>query len=234
MNIRLLALLVIIFIIGLSACKKNDDAPVISAKVGLNVINASTDIVNLYLNGTRLNNNSNLEPGISTGYFDVPVGEQTYQFKTPFNTSSNTVQTLFSKTVPADTSADRSLFIVDETAASAFVTVDRLSADTTPNNSCFVRFVNASPNAGNLDLAVGDTIQFSKLSFQSASPFILVTVNATTDSLKPIKVFVNGSSTPLISGHVNLGPGRAYTFYAKGKPNGTGAAIFSLGTTINF
>jgi hypothetical protein len=234
MNIRLLALFIIVSIIGLSACKKNDDAPVVTSKVGLNVINASPDVVNIYLNGTRLNNTSNIEPGISTGYYNVPVGEQTYQLKKAFNTSSSTVETLFSKTIDtAVTATDRSLFVVDETAANAFITVDNLQADTVAN-TCFVRFVNASPDARHLDLAVGDTIQFKNVAFKAATGFISVSVNATVDSLKPLKVFVNGIATPLISGHVNLGAGRSYTFYAQGKASGTGAAVFSLGTTINF
>ncbi len=234
MNIRLLALFIIASVIGLSACKKNDDAPVVVQKVGLNMINASSDVVNIYLNGTRLNNNTNIDPGISTGYYKVPIGEQTYQLKKAFNTSSNMVETLFSKTIDtAVSAAQRSLFVVDETAANAFVTVDNLQADTVPH-TCFVRFVNASPDARSLDLAVGDTIQFKNVAFKSATGFISVSVNATTDSLKPLKVFVNGSLTPLISGHVNLGEGRSYTFYAKGKAAGTGNAVFGVGTTINF
>lgn len=230
MNIRLLALFIIASIIGLSACKKNDDAPVVEPKVGLNVINASADVVNIYLNGTRLNNNSNIEPGVSTGYYNVPVGKQTYQLKKAFNTSSSTVETLFSKTIDtATTATDRSLFVVDETAANAFITVDDLKADTIVN-TCFVRFVNASPDAGSLDMALGDTTQFKARVFKSASGFVQVGISG----LKPIKVFHAGSATPIISGHVNLAAGKSYTFYSKGKLNGTGAAVFSVGTTINF
>lgn len=225
-------LLAVVLIACLSACKKNNDMPVITPTVGLNIINASADTVNIYLNGTRLNNGSNLLPGISTGYYNVPVGEQSYQFKSPFNTTGSTVKTLFSKTMPADTSKDRSLFITDETAAGAFITIDPLLL-TDSTGYCLVRFVNASPDAGSLDMAVGDTIQFSKQAFKSYSGFKLVSINASADSLKPLKVYTTGSAVPLISGHVNLAPGRSYTFYAKGKLKGTGGSVFSVGTTVN-
>jgi hypothetical protein len=232
MKIRLLILLAVVLIAGLSACKKNNDMPVITPTVGLDIINASPNTVNIYLNGTRLNNGSNLLPGISTGYYSVPAGEQSYQFKSPFNTTGSTVETLFSKTIPADTSKYRSLFITDETAAGTFVTIDPLlSVDST--GYCLVRFVNASPDAGSLDLAVGDTIQFSKQVFESTSGFKLVSVNASADSLKPIKVYATGSAVPLISGTVNLTEGLSYTFYTKGKLKGTGASVFSIGTTTN-
>ena len=45
------------------SCKKNNDAPVVSTSIdSLNVVNATANTINLYLNGTRLNNNSNLYP----------------------------------------------------------------------------------------------------------------------------------------------------------------------------
>jgi len=48
---------------------------------GLNVTNASTDTLNYYLNGTRVNNASSIYPLGSSGYIGVAVGQQNYQFK---------------------------------------------------------------------------------------------------------------------------------------------------------
>ncbi|HEY4195413.1 MAG TPA: DUF4397 domain-containing protein [Mucilaginibacter sp.] len=228
MKIRLLILLAVVFIAGLSACKKNNDMPVITSMVGLNIINASADTVNIYLNGTRLNNGSNLLPGISTGYYSVPAGEQSYQFKSAFNTTGSTVKTLFSKTLPVDSSFYRSLFVTDETAAGAFTLDDVLLTDTLAN-TCLVRFVNASPDAGTLNVAFGDTTQFKSIPYRSASDFVLVGVSG----VKPVKIFPANSTTPLLSTKVDLGAGVSYTFYSKGKLKGTGTAAFSLGMTTN-
>ena len=230
MNIRLLGFFFVAFIIGLSACKKNSDAPVLTSIAGLNFINASADTVNLYLNGSRLNNNSNLYPSGSSGYVSVISGQQNYQVKKIFNPVTNTVQALFSIPLKLDSGKYYSLFIAGETQGLAFETIDTLRAipDTIP--SCYIRFVNASSDAGNLDLAIGSKVKLTNVQFKSASGFAL----ADTGTLVPINVYPTGSATPVISGHVSLAPGRIYTFYSKGNLNGTGNSVFGLGTTINF
>jgi hypothetical protein len=202
---------------------------IVTLTSNLNIINASVDSVNFYLNGDRLNNNSNLYPSASSGYFKVLYGQQNYEIKKIFNPVTSIVQPLFSKTLTLDTGKYYSLFIAGETAALAFSTVDTLKADTI-KNTCLVRFVNASPDAGSLDMAVGDTTQFKNQAFKSASGFVLVGVSG----LKPIKVYATGSTVPIISSRVSLLAGKSYTFYSKGKLNGTGNAVFSVGTTVNF
>jgi hypothetical protein len=235
MIIRLPGLFFIAFIIGLSAiglsaCKKNNDAPsTVNSIDSLNIINASVDTINFYLNGTRLNNNSNLYPAGSSGYYTVPSGLQSYQIKKAFNPATSIVQTLFSIPLTFEAHHYYSLFVAGETLALAFSTVDTLKANTI-KNTCKVRFVNASPDAGSLDMAVGDTTQFKNQAFKSASGFVLVGVSGR----KPIKVYATGSTVPIISGIVNLLAGKSYTFYSKGKLNGTGNAVFSVGATINF
>jgi hypothetical protein len=228
MNTRLALFLFISVIIGLSACKKTDDTPATTLTTSLNLINASPDTVNFYLNGTRLSK-SNLYPAGSSGYFNVAYGQQNYQVKDIFDPTGSTVRTLFSKTLTLDTSKYYSFFIVDETAENAFLTNDNLQPDTTVNE-CFVRFVNASPDAGALDFAVGDTVKFSNVAFKTASEFKSVGVS----SLKPINLYHAGSATPVISGHYGLLAGKSYTFYSLGKLTGTGNSVFSLGATLNY
>ncbi|MDB5151731.1 MAG: hypothetical protein JWR54_482 [Mucilaginibacter sp.] len=231
MSIRLLALLISISIIGLSACKKNNDAPTVTPMVGLDVINASADTFNFYLNGTRLNSTSTILPGTSTIYYPVPQGQQTYQVKKPFNTTTNTIQTLFSITIPADIYLAHSIFVTDETAANTFTTVDILRS-VAQTDTCYIRFVNASQGSGGLDLAYGGTTLFKNVTFKSASDFVLVNaVNGkSVNGFIPITVFSNGSVTPLMTDSVNLTAGRSYTFYSQGK---AGTAAFSIGTKIN-
>ena len=237
MRIRLLLLSVFAFVIGLSACKKNNDAPTAILHSYLNVTNATADTVNFYLNGTRLNTSSNLYPSGSSGYALVTAGNQSYQVKKIFNPITNTVQTLFSiplklKANTLDTVYHSSLFIAGETLPQAFSTVDTLNNDTTANTS-YVRFVNASPDAGSLDFAISSTVKFKNQAFKSASGFKLVSVNKDTTGLVPINVYQAGGATPIISGKYVLVAGRSYTFYSKGQLAGTGNSIFSVGVTIN-
>ncbi len=230
MNTRLLLLFFIAAIVGLSACKKNNDTPTVTSTAFLNIVNASTDTVNFYLNGTRLNNNSNLYPAGSSGYFSVTDGQQNYQVKKLFNPVTNTVQTLFSIPLKLDSAGDYSLFITDGTLVNSFSTKDVLLAvpDTLATTNCYVRFVNASPGTTNFDLAVGDTVKFTNVPFKSVSGFQLVGVSG----LKPISIYQTGSATPIISGHIALTPGYSYTFYSYGKLNGTGNSALGIGFNV--
>jgi hypothetical protein len=232
MNVRLLALLIIIMI-GLSACGKNNDAPAVYPVSAVSFTNASADSVNLYSNGTRLNSTSNLLPGFSTVYYSVNSGQQAFQVKKPFNPQTNSIQTLFS--FPLDMQANQaySIFITDQTAGNAFSTADNLQTDTA-RNTCLVRFVNASPDAGSLDMTVGTT-SFKNLAFKSASAFmpVNITAGASATGLITIQIFKSGSATPLAQDSVPLSQNSSYTFYSKGKIAGTGNTALGIGATIN-
>ncbi|MDB5022294.1 MAG: hypothetical protein JWP78_49 [Mucilaginibacter sp.] len=222
---------IIISIIALSACKKNNDAPVTPKAGGLDVINASADTFNFYLNGTRMNATSSIVPGFSTGYYPVPAGQQSCQIKKQFNTVTNTIQTLLSITIPADIYPYHSLFVTDENVNDAFSTVDKLDTTSKPN-MCFIRFVNASPGSGGLDMAYGSATQFMNVAFKSAGEFILISTvdGASASGSIPIKIFTAGSTTPLVTDSVKLAAQKSYTFYAQGK---AGTSGFSIGSTVN-
>jgi hypothetical protein len=228
MHIKLLFLVLCIAVVSFSACQKNNDAPTINTSIdSLNFINASALPFNIYLNGSRLNNNSNLTIGGSSGYYNVPSGQQTYQVKKVFDPAGGVVTTLFN--LPLNLTPHRyySLFITDDSSSHAFTTIDTLRSDTTAG-TCFVRFVNASPVSGSLDFSIGG-VKYNNQAFKSASGFRLVD----TSSLSPIIINQSGTSTQLISGHYPLQQGFSYTFYSRGNPNGTGNSAFSVGVTIN-
>ena len=224
----------IVLIIGLSACKKTyDDAPTVVTQVGLNVVNASVDTFNFYLNGSRKNTTSTILPGAITGYYSVPAGQQSYQLKKPFNIATNTIQTLFSITLPADSNVYRSLFVTDATVANAFA-IDDIPNSTTKTDTCFIRFANAAPGSGSLDMALGSTTQFPNVAFKSVtgSVYASTTLDASvTSGLIPIKVFAHGSTTPLAIDSVSLQQGASYTFFLQGK---AGTPGYSINYVLNF
>ncbi|MEO6851222.1 MAG: DUF4397 domain-containing protein [Mucilaginibacter sp.] len=231
MNTRLLVLFFAAFVIGLSSCKKYNDAPVATLVSGINVINASADTVNFYSNGTRLNNNSNLFPSVSSGYYTVAAGQQDYQVKKSFNPVTNSIQTLFSIPLKLDSGKYYSLFLTGETPAQTFVITDALQnvSNTVTTPSCYVRFVNASPDAGNLDLAIGSDVTFTTIPFKSASDFVLIAAGTSI----PVNVYSSGSATSIFSVPVTLTAGYSYTFYSEGKLSGIGNSAFDLGSTVN-
>ena len=222
MNIRLLALLSIVLVMGLSSCKNNNDAPVIKQIDSLNIVNASADTINFYLNGTRLNT-TNILPAGATGYYQIASGDQVYQVKKPFNPATNVVQTIFSLPLTLDPHHYYSLFIAGETASQTFITPDVLMEDDS-TGTCLVRFVNASPDAGNLDFVVNGT-KIPNQAFKTASGFVLVAVN---DTPVPISVYHAGSTTPIISGTYTLTTGTSFTFFSQGTLTGTGNSAFGL------
>ena len=229
MNTRLSIFLILAFLTGISACKKSSDAPLPAYTTYLNFVNASADSVNYYLNGTRLNNNSNLYPQVASGYVGVLAFAQNYQVKRVFNTAGANVQQLFSLPLNLDTAHYYSLFIAGESASLAFKTVDTLRADTS-QSTCMVRFVNASPGAGSYDLVVGSAAKFAGQGFGTASGFRLADIS----SAAPVTLYPAGSSTPVASGTVALLQGKSYTIYTTGKLNGTGSSALGLAVMINY
>jgi hypothetical protein len=222
-------LILLIAVFSLAACKKNNDAPTTGLSTTLNIINASTDTVNFYLNGTRLNSNSNLYPLYSSGYITVLAGSQNFQIKRAFNTTTSNVQSLFTIPLKLDTAKYYSLFIAGETADHAFSTVDTLKADTS-TSSCLLRFVNASPDAVSYDLTVGSSLKFSNRAFKSATGFTTVD----TATYMPVALYQAGSATALIKDTVTLVAGKSYTIYTIGKQNGTGGSKLGLTLMVNY
>jgi hypothetical protein len=226
MNIRYSVLLFIIALAGLASCKDNDNVfkPVIPSFI--NVVNATADTLNFFVNGTRQNNTSSLYPSGQTLYFQVTAGLQNYQLK-----KSGSPVVLFSLPLTLKDSVQYSIYIAGETADKSFNTVDFL--DTTGINTTLakVRFVNASPDAGSVSVTVGDTTGFFNSSaFKSSSSFLLLGPSG----LKRVKVYVAGSATPKVDTTLSLQPSHLYTLFSRGLINGKGDAGFTVGLATNF
>jgi hypothetical protein len=223
MNIKLPVIIAFIGLIAITSCKKVVDvAPDDSLTTDLNVINATADTLNYYVNGSRINNLSSLYPLGYSGYTGVAGGqERVYQFKKP-----RSPIVLFEMPLALDTNKNYSLFLGGLSAEQSFTVLDTLTADTGGRPK--IRFVNVSPEA-NLDVFVGDTVNFKARQFKTATVFL--PVNAGT---KRIRVYKNGTTTnPLIDETRILLSGRIYTLFSKGTVNGRGSSALGTGLVVN-
>lgn len=205
MNIRYSVLLAIM---AIASCKNNDNVFPKTASSYLNVVNASADTLNFYLNGTRQNNTSSLLPGGQSFYFTVPAGMQNYSFK-----KAGSPNVLFNVPLNLKGANNYSIYVTGETTAGAFTTVDARSPDST---HAALRFVNASPDAGSLDVAVGDSLRFFQaVAFKSVTSFVPV-----GSGKKRIRVYLVGASVPNIDTTITMLPNSGYTVFSKGLING--------------
>jgi hypothetical protein len=220
MKTRLAALFFIIAITVLASCKSNDNVFTKKVSTAINVVNASADNINFYVNGTRQNNSSALTPGGQTFYLTVPAGAQNFQIK-----KDGSPDYLISIPLNLKDSLYHSLYIAGESLDKTLVTIDTLIVDT---NKVQLRFVHTTPGAGIFDVKIGDTLKF-RSAFKTSSSFLSV-----GSGLKEIKVFETGSSTPKIDTIVSMSPNKGYTIFTKGTLTGTGGSKFSLGVALNF
>ena len=221
MNIKCSFLFFIIAYLGLSSCKNNDNVFPKAVSTYINVVNASPDTLNFYLKGTRQNNSSSLYSGGQSLYLTVPAGLQNYQFK-----KAGGANILFTVPLNLKDSTDNSLYITGESASDAFYTQDMI--DTLTNFST-VRFVNAAPDAGSLNMTVGDSLSFTAQPFKSSSNFLGV-----GSGPKDIKIYQTSTAILLKDTTITLEPNQAYSLFAKGLLHGKGNSVFSVGLIVNF
>jgi len=223
MNTRNLILALLFTLTGLYSCKNNDEVFPLKVSAFFNVVNASTDTLNIYLNGTRQNNTSSLFPGGQSFYLTVPDGKQNYQFK-----KAGGFNVLFSAPLNLGDSTNTSLYIYGEAAGQAFTTNDVLLRDSLHLDTTQIRFVNISPDAGTLNVTVGDTLSFQSQAFKSSTAFIEI-----GGGLKEVKITQVGATVPLKDTTMVFQQGFIYTLFSKGLLNGKGNAAFGAGVAIN-
>ena len=217
----------------LMSCKNKDIVPATPLTTALNVVNASADTVKYYINGTRQDNTADLFFGGQTGYLSVISGTQNYKF----SKATGNFATLFSESFTLDTAQNYSLFVAGTTADKAFLLTDPLAyastilaADTVDTlvTPSVIRFVNASPDAGDLNVTVGvgDTVNFTNCKFGTQTSFVTFTSGA-----KEIKVFTNSGATLSIDTTITFQAEQIYTLFTKGMLNGKGTSLFSVTLT---
>ena len=212
------------FLIGLAAlaaCKKSYTVPNTPAfPPQLNVVNATADTLDYFINGTRQNFAADITPGGATYYLSVLFGTGNYSFK-----KAGSTVTLFSMPETLDTAANYTLFVCGETANKSFIQQDILP-DTVPSNFSAVRFVNASPNAGAVDIfvSVGTNVTLKNCAFKYVSNYMAI-----KDTVNTVQVYAAGTSTMLFSTTFTpiSGP-YPYTLFTQGTPNAKGNSAFSM------
>jgi hypothetical protein len=222
MSVKCSVLLFVVAVAGLLSCKNNDNVFPPVKLTGITIINAGPDTLNFYLNGTRQNNTSSIYPAGSSGLLLVPSGSQNYQFK-----KAGQPNLLFSVPLNLSFNTFNSVYLTGESADKAFETIDTIPRIDTAAFSA-VRFVNAAPDAGNLNVTVGDTVNFKSRAFKSSSIFLL-----TGPGQKEVKIYLPGVAIPKIDTTIMLQPTLSYTLFAKGLLNGTGNSKFGLGILVN-
>jgi hypothetical protein len=226
MNTRFIIILFIAAAIGLSSCKNNDNVFTTKASAFYKIINASSDTLNYYLNGTRQNNGSSMVPGGATFYLAVPEGSENFQFK-----KNGATDVLFS--VPEKLVADTnySLYITGPSINQTFKTTDILIPDTSKTTDTLTkaRFVHASSDIGNLDVYIGDTLKYTNRQFTSTSNFIIF-----GKGNKRVRVYLAGTTTLEKDTSFVMTDHAIYTIYTYGLKAGKGASKFNVAFTLNY
>ncbi|WCT13590.1 hypothetical protein [Mucilaginibacter jinjuensis] len=239
------SIIILLTVAGIYGCGKASDAPIATAPATvLNIINTTADTLNYYLNGTRLNSQSAIYSGGSSGYLSVQSTLQNYQFRKNghnevlFNLPLNldTIHTKYADTVSIKnangsttliTSRIRgySLFVNGEGADKSFLKLDTIKVNT---DSSMVRFVHSAVNAPALDLSIGD-INFKNQTYGSMSKFKSQVAGAN----KIINVYLAGGTDVKATQKVTLISNTTYTLYVKGVPDGVGKSALTVGVFVN-
>ncbi len=226
MNTRFLVLWVITaMMVVFVSCKNNDEVFAKKVTTGLNIVNATADTLNFYLNGTRLNNTSSLFPAGQSYYLTVPAGVQNYSFK---KAGPAVYNVLFNLPLKLLDSSLYSTYVYGESASETLTTQDELPIDTLHPDTTMVRFVNVSSDAGNLDVYIGSSVSFKSSVFKTSSAFVEFPGGA-----NEIKVFQSGSSIAKVDTTITFQAGSIYTIFSKGLLNGKGNSAFNIGVALN-
>lgn len=212
----------------LASCKKNNDKPdaVDSSTTSLNVINATFNNINVYLNGTRINNTTTFYSGGTLGYISVKAGTQNYSVKLD---GPNNPNPLFSLPLTLSKDSIYSFYVAGNTVDQVFKTTDVLVADTGKTPMAKIRFVNASSDAGNISVhfegttAALDTETVKNLGFKGTSTFYLVAPGEHNMALHSAAL-----PTTVVRDTVTLTGGKVYTYYGYGnKSAGLATGLFT-------
>jgi hypothetical protein len=208
-NLKKLGVLTLLSIgaLTIQSCSK-DETPV--QEYGfLSITNTSPTLAtfNIYVDQKIINSQAVAYLGTS-GYMPLTPGSHTIKFTTASSTDK-----LIEKSVSTDVNSVTSLFLIDRGTNMDYLTVkDELGNGT--SSKAFVRFINLSPNAPALDLAVKDgAVLISDKAYKASSAFIEVDAKA---YVFQIKDKATGTTFKADLESADLKAGKSYTVIATG------------------
>jgi hypothetical protein len=223
--IKNLHLLCLLAFCALASCVKNDPIITANAGVSVNVINATDEVINFYLNGTRQNSVTGIYPLAANGNVSIPFGSHLFTFRKLFdNQNFVNADTLFTLPVQLDSVGSNtrySIFTAGLTRSTAFVLKEVLEPDA---KNAKMRFVVASPNTTGLRVFIDGVLFLTGGGFKSSTEFAMLAPG----SQKVITILPATGTVPLYTATITLTEGRIYTLFSQGS-----GATFKAGLIIN-
>jgi hypothetical protein len=196
----------------LAACVKNDPPPVKNTTVNVDVVNATDNILNFYVDGTRQSILTGINPLASNGYTAIPYGSHTFTFKKLFNRDNfDNIDTLFSLPIKLDSgsTSDRySIFVGGLIRSQAFMLKDNIAAD---SKNAKVRFVTASPDMPAYRVYFNDTLVYTSSAFKGVQDYTTATASIKKVNIRPVN-----ANTILYTTNITVSAGRSYTLFTQG------------------
>ncbi|MEJ5962592.1 DUF4397 domain-containing protein [Pedobacter immunditicola] len=207
----------------LASCKKDDidDLPepdiaafnVVNASPGQTSFNFALD--NQIVNGPALTFTD------QTGYISAYTGIRKFDV-----TLGGTTQSILTDTLNLETDKYYSLFITGQSPLSLLITEDDLTAPAT--GKAKIRFIQLSPNAGELALGVkGEEELFPEQEFKAVSAFISI------DPAQYILEIKDDDGDALTESTVTIAAGKIYTVWAGGLLEGTGNSAMVIQVSVD-
>lgn len=196
--------------LGFSSCSKLDRDYEPVQVSGLNIIHASptTELLDVYVDNSQATYNIDFAFGDQIGYLSAYSGNRTFNV-----TKKNSLTSLKSFQYTLKPQIGYSLFVANTLENVEFIILEDDLAKPVAGKAK-IRFVNLSPDAGALSLAVsGSTADLTPSKpFKEASDFVAIDpADAVTFELKN-----STGGTEATLADIKIEEGKIYTFFAKG------------------
>lgn len=186
------------------SCAKNSE-PTPYAYMSITNVSPTLGTYNVYVDGTKSNTGGAVAFGGFLSYGTLTAGSHTLNFTTESSTVS-----LLEKTVNLEENGVYSAFLINKDSdMDVLLIADEMSVAST--DKAFIRFINLSPDAPALDLALlnGETLVSSKV-YKASSAFQTIDPKTYSFELK-----ANGEVQTVLA-DLELTAGRYYTIISKG------------------
>lgn len=212
-----IAIVALLCLLQFSSCLKDNNHYVAPPPTALlMVIQGSPDAPSeaLFLDNNRVNNPP-FNYGDNIGYFNAYTGERNVILN-DYNSGTR----IASDTMRLNSNVAYSLFLANTYTKPDFILLtDSIAQPAT--GKATIRLVNASPNAGSVDLSANSTTIVTGKGYKGSSAFITV-AGGTNYNFSILK---NGTSTVLATlNAVPIATGSVYTIWLHGLASGTGTS----------